>query len=77
MHKGSIKVVVDVVVDWLVHTNNESIEKNNASDSLNCNMYKALFRCLFQFGMTQPFFPPSPARNFTFGAPLERLSFRC
>ena len=73
MYKRSIKVVVDVVVDWLVHVNNESIEKNNASDSLNCNMYKALFRSLFQFGTTQPFFSPSPARNFTFGAPLERL----
>ena len=73
MYKGSIKVVVDVVVDWLVHINNESIEKNNASDSLNCNMYKTLFRCLFQVGTTKPFFSPSPARNFTFGAPLEQL----
>ena len=73
MYKGSIKVVVDVVVDWLVHINSESIQKNNASDSLNCNMCKALFRRLFQFGTTQPFFSPSPARNFTFGAPLERL----
>ena len=73
MYKGSIKVVVDVVFDWLVHINNESIEKNNASDSLNCNMYKALFRCLFQVGTTKPFFSPSPARNFTFGAPLEQL----
>ena len=73
MYKGSIKVVVDVVFDWLVHINNESIEKNNASDSLNCNMYKALFRCLFQVGTTKPFFSPSLARNFTFGAPLEQL----
>ena len=68
-----MKVVVDVVVDWLVHINNESIEKNNASDPLNYNMYKALFRHQFQIGTTQPFFSPSPARNFTFGAPLEQL----
>ena len=73
MYKGSKKVVVDVVVDWLVHINNESIEQNNASDSLNCNTYKALFRRLFQFRTTQLFLSPSPARSFTFEMPLEQL----
>ena len=29
--------------------------------------------CLFQFGMAQPFFPPSQAGNFNFGATLEQL----
>ena len=31
---------------------------------------------LFQFGMAQPFFPPSPGGNADFGATLERFWFR-